>query len=261
MKIALSKASGTTEIQNVKYAKYIEWLTAANPDVETVDLSQYDRHSAPDQLKECSGIIFTGGADVVPERYGKPEDYDRCHVDHERDELEFALVHQAHELNMPILGICRGAQVLNVAFGGTLIVDIPTDTQSTIEHRSNEGIDEQHNLEVESGSMIKKICGVMEGTVNSAHHQAVEHLSGFFRKAATSPDGIIEAFEVSERSGNSFILCVQWHPERMDYSNPLSLPIAQHFLFECESYDVLVKGKSFESLLSDIEEHKNQNYE
>lgn len=250
MKIALSKASGSP-----KYAKYTEWLQAADAQVHTVDLSLLRAEERNNALEECCGIIFTGGADVVPERYGRPEEYERCHVDHERDEMEFALVHKARELNMPVLGICRGAQLLNVAYGGTLIVDISTDHGNDIEHRSHEGVDARHELEVEPGTILKKICGVFEGNINSAHHQAVENLAGLFTVAAVAPDGIIEAFEVAEAGGNPFLLAVQWHPERMEYENPLSLSIAKHFLFECQSYELLLKGKPYVSLV----EAKNEN--
>ena len=86
--------------------------------------------------------------------------------------------------------------------------------------------------------MLKRISRVLDGEINSAHHQSVEKIAAVFTPTATSPDGIIEAFEWGDASlgGKPFLLAVQWHPERMSYDSPFSLPIAQHFLFEAASY-------------------------
>ncbi|MBL7997524.1 MAG: gamma-glutamyl-gamma-aminobutyrate hydrolase family protein [Candidatus Kapabacteria bacterium] len=250
MIIALSKANGTTPAQIAKYALYTSWLQAANPQVTTVDCSMMEIEEAYAVLERCQGFVLTGGADVHPARYGKPGDAERCHLELERDELEFALVQRAHEMNLPMLGICRGFQVLNVAFGGSLIVDIPTDTQTTIEHRAMNGTDSIHDIEVESGSILAKVSRTFEGSVNSAHHQGIDVLSQYFREAARSSDGLIEAIEVAEPTGgNPFILAVQWHPERMDWNSPYSLPIAHQFLFECDAYSTLLQGRPYVSLV------------
>ncbi len=235
MKIAISRASGTP-----KYAKYEEWLRAAGAECEILDLYA-DQEHALEKLRECSGLILTGGPDVQPDKYGKADRLEDCFIDAERDTLEFAVIEQAQEMKIPILGICRGAQILNVALGGTLIVDIPSDFYSDIEHRSTKEGDSHHPLNVAGGSLIKKICRVTDGEINSAHHQAVEHLAENLRMSAQSPDGIIEAFEWNDPAGKPFLLGVQWHPERMDYDNPLSLPIARHFLFEVEANWMLFK--------------------
>lgn len=274
LQIALSKASGTTPEQNAKYAKYTEWLLATGEDVTTVDCSALPLEQALEVVANADGFILTGGADIHPNRYGKEQDLHRCHVDIDRDSLEFALLEKAQQNQLPILGICRGAQLLNVAYGGTLIVDIPSDyygdnqvssalendNQSVIEHRANNGVDARHYLDIEPGSMIKKICGVNEGEVNSAHHQAVEYLANYFRVSARSSDGLIEAYEVNDPGISPFIMGVQWHPERMEYDNPLSLPIAQRFLFECSSFQLLVKGRMYKSLVENPPEGEFLHY-
>lgn len=238
MKIAASRVSGSE-----KYASYQRWLRAVDPEVEVVDLYTYSTPAeAVTLMKECSGLLLTGGPDVNPVRYGQPEKAALCEPpDEHRDALELALIESATEANMPILGICRGAQILNVAFGGTLIADIPTVVGTEIEHRQVDGVDSHHAIHSEPGSLIKRICRSLDGEINSAHHQSVERLATIFTPSATSPDGVIEAFEWGDAAmgGKPFLLAVQWHPERMDYGNPFSLPIAQHFVSEVAAYSQL----------------------
>jgi putative glutamine amidotransferase len=232
--IALSKGSGSP-----KYALYEQWLRAAGAVGSVIDLWALpaDEHSAA--LATCDGILFTGGPDVEPSRYGRGGRLGECFVDLERDAVEFALFEQAQERRMPVLGICRGLQLINVALGGSLVVDIPSDISTGIEHRSVNHVESNHLVEVEAGSLIAKLCRAAAGDVNSSHHQAAEHLPEQLRRAAAAPDGIIEAFEWSEPAGKGFLLGVQWHPERMSADSPFSLPIARHFLFEAEAYALL----------------------
>ncbi len=238
MKIAASRASGSEN-----YASYQRWLRTVDPDVDVVDLHTCATPGeAVALMKECSGLLLTGGPDVNPARYGQSEKAASCEPpDEHRDALELALIEAATEANMPVLGICRGAQILNVAFGGTLIADIPTVVGTEIEHRQVDGVDSHHAVHAEPGSLIKRICRTLDGTINSAHHQSVERLATIFAPSATSPDGVIEAFEWGDAAmgGKPFLLAVQWHPERMEYGNPFSLPIAQHFVSEVAAYSQL----------------------
>ncbi len=245
MKIAISKASGSE-----KYALYGAWLKAANEDVEVVDLTGVKADDAVVALSTATGLVLTGGPDIEPGRYGKSEQASLCMgIDVERDEQEFALAKSAIEMNIPVLAICRGAQLLNVAYGGTLFADIPTqfqpvsadDQQTSIEHRRLGENDSRHDLDVEPGSLIVRICRVTQGTINSAHHQGVERLGNLFAPSAYAPDGMIEAFEWGDAAlgGKPFLLAVQWHPERLEWENPLSLPIAKHFLHEVAAYRAL----------------------
>lgn len=235
MKIAISRASGTA-----KYALYAHWLRQVEPTIEIIDLFA-EPEKAEENLIGCSGLVLTGGPDVNPEKYGQAERSNECFIDPERDSLEFPIFEKARELKLPILGICRGAQVINVALGGTLYVDIPTDHPSDVRHQSTPDGDSRHAIEVVAGSLLKKITKASEGTVNSAHHQAVEYISEHLRSAAVSPDGIIEAFEWNEPTGKPFLLGVQWHPERLEFENVFSHRIAEHFIFEVESHSLLFR--------------------
>lgn len=235
MKIGISKASGSPN-----YAKYGEWLRAAYPQVETIDLSLVRVNDATRILESCMGLVLTGGPDVHPARYGQESDLERCFIDAERDEFELALYAKAKGLQMPVLGVCRGAQLINVAEGGTLVIDIPEDTKTPQEHARKNDIDAEHDIDVVAGSIITKITGDVEGSVNSAHHQAVAKVGEGLMISAVSSDGINEGIEWREAAGKPFLLGVQWHPERMNYANPFSINIARHFMFEAESYKLLV---------------------
>lgn len=240
MKIAISKASGSAS-----YERYGKWLSAANPNVEIVDMIGLQPKEAAGRLSLCDGLILSGGADVAPERYNEPEKRALCTaIDEQRDALEFALANRAYELSLPVLGICRGMQLLNVVYGGTLVADISTQLPDAIEHKQIDGVDSMHGLSVEPGSIIRRICGALDGEINSSHHQCVERLASLFTPSAISPDGVVEAFEWGDASmgGKPFLLAVQWHPERMDYESPFSLPIAKHFLSEAEAYSLLLRS-------------------
>jgi putative glutamine amidotransferase len=236
MNIGISKASGSPN-----YAKYEEWLRLANALITCIDLSLLPTEQATVTLESCAGLVLTGGPDVNPARYGKDYELSRCYIDNERDDFELALYAKAKELKMPVLAVCRGAQLVNVAEGGTLVIDIPTDTKTTHEHARVNDTDGEHGIDIQHGSILTKITGEIEGMVNSAHHQAVEKLGEGLRISAVSDDGINEAIEWNDFTGKPFLLGVQWHPERMNYANPFSIALANHFLFEAESYKLLFR--------------------
>ncbi len=239
--IAISKASGTPS-----YANYAAWLHSIDPSIRIVDCQPLSSDEAVAALDQCDGLILSGGPDVEPERYEQPELRALCHtIDAERDAKEFALVERARDLRLPTLGICRGAQVLNVAYGGTLVADLPSQRPSQEQHGTIDGVDPMHDLHVESGSILKHICGVMDTTVNSSHHQAVDRIAQLFTVSARSADGTIEAFEWGDATlgGKPFLLGVQWHPERMAFDMPMSGPIAEHFVHEADAYRSLIRTR------------------
>jgi len=221
--IALSKGAGSEN-----YEKYEKWLKTFEPVIICIDLFFIDRDSALKVLEMADGVVLTGGPDVHPFHYGKDYDTSRCKIDLIRDTLEFEIIRKAREIGLPMLGICRGAQILNVAFGGSLIVDIPEDIDSEIVHQID-GADAEHEILIDGDSKLFDITGEFRAIVNSNHHQAVDVLADDFVVSARTIDGIIEAFEYSN-PGSKFLIAVQWHPERMDYQSPLSGNIAKEFI-------------------------------
>ena len=151
------------------------------------------------------GLLLGGGGDVDPARYGA-ENRGSKDIDGARDELEIALVEAAVGAGMPVLGICRGAQVLGVALGGTLVQDIATEVEGAGPHS-----EARHEVEVAEGSRLAKALGGRRVEVNSYHHQANKGLGSRVAATARAADGVIEGIE----QGEGFVLGVQWHPERM----------------------------------------------
>jgi putative glutamine amidotransferase len=154
--------------------------------------------------------------DVDPARYGEARLASVPPVDPVRDDFEIALIREATATGLPIFGICRGLQILNVAFGGNLFQDVPSQTPSTIQHSKATPLCAiAHEVWITRGSklaslMSEKLAETDSCAVNSRHHQAVKHLAEGFEVTATAPDGIVEAIE---HRTLPFCLAVQWHPE------------------------------------------------
>lgn len=245
MKIALSKGSGSP-----KYAYYRAWLERIRPDVEVLDLARggFDISRARSELAGCAGIVLTGGADLDPALYGADEQRALCQsIDRARDDFELALFEYARATAMPIIGICRGAQLINVALGGTLVVDIPHQCGSDVPHAKTAQGDSTHAITIEAGTMLGRMLRTWEGDVNSAHHQAIERLGDGLVLAARAPDGIVEAVEWADPASHGFLIAVQWYPERMaDTDSPFARGIGERFLFECQSYYHLLRGQPYD---------------
>ncbi len=155
------------------------------------------------------GFVFTGGADINPARYGEKPHETVSILLERREDFDFALMERALASGKPVLGICLGMQEMNVACGGTLIQDIPSETDSTLVHR---GEGSGHDVILEKDSRLAGFVGETEFPVNSRHHQAVERVGEGLRVVAKAPDGIIEGIE---KSNHPFAIGVQWHPESM----------------------------------------------
>ncbi len=231
VKIALSKGS-----EHKGYEKYEEWLNKIDDDVDCIDLYDLKSKEALEVLDDCDGLLLTGGPDVHPERYGKVWDTLRCEIDGRRDTLEFMLIKKALEMKIPILGICRGEQILNVALGGTLIVDIPQDYDTMVVHRCGNYDTCFHEVKVQGGTLLHKLTGTSIAMVNSNHHQAVDKIANGLIVSARSRDGLIEAYEWEKPEGKSFMIAVQWHPERLDNADPMSMPIGKYFIEKSKEY-------------------------
>lgn len=198
-------------------AEYLEALREAGADPLRVDAL-----ADPSKLLEgARGLLLTGGVDVAPVRYGAPPSPHVSHVQPERDAFELALLRAARERGLPTFCICRGLQIANVAFGGTLIADIPTalGESATIPHsvkradgRSERGLIARHIVRIEPDSALAAIAGATELLTGSRHHQAVDRCASELRVVArTADDDIVEALEA--RFASPFWLAVQWHPE------------------------------------------------
>ncbi len=180
-----------------------------------------------DFLGAVDGLVFTGGEDVAPAYYGEGTD-DRCEEpDRERDLFEIHLARAALARGTPVLGICRGLQLLNVAAGGTLYQDIGC-RPGTLPHHSAKSEDRQqiiHAVRILPGTRLHAVMGVAESQVTSTHHQFVKDLASGFRTTAESvEDGIVEGIE---HPGHPFLVAVQWHPERMYRDHPEHLALFQ----------------------------------
>lgn len=164
-------------------------------------------------VRELDGLVLQGGADVSPRSYGKEPMRAEWAGDIVRDRYEMELIHEFMAQGKPVLGICRGAQLLNVAFGGTLYQDIPTLRPEAIPHVDAELYDQlQHEIEFESDSRLFELYpGQFGGRVNSIHHQAVDRLGGdLVIDARSREDGIVEAIRWR---GSGYAMGLQWHPE------------------------------------------------
>ena len=165
----------------------------------------------PEALDVIEALILPGGGDVDPAHYGGARHDANYGISPERDGFELALAHAAlAREDLPILCVCRGMQLLNVALGGDLLAHIPDHFGEKISHRHPELRPVEHGVSIEPTSRLARILGATELTVHSVHHQAVGRLGKGLRAVAWSPDGVIEAIE-SER--HPFLIGVQWHPE------------------------------------------------
>lgn len=164
--------------------------------------------------EEFDGVVIGGGEDIDPVRYGRDVLADgNVRVDHGRDSIDFPVFEDAWRAGVPILGICRGLQVINVARGGTLVQDLPLQRPSEVPHRRPKEEDRRdHPVRIDPETRLGRIAGVDEVDVNSRHHQAIEHPANGLVVSATAPDGVIEAVE---SAGERWLVAVQWHPENL----------------------------------------------
>jgi putative glutamine amidotransferase len=167
---------------------------------------------APDPfLDRIDALLLAGGADVDPSSYGAAPHPQTTATWPERDRFEIALARRALERSMPVLGICRGMEILNVALGGTLVQHLP-DVVGNDDHRRTPGAFGDHEVRLEPGSLAARAAGGDRVTVKSHHHQGVDELGeGLTPTGWSVPDDLVEAIEVEERTG--FVLGVLWHPE------------------------------------------------
>ena len=172
-------------------------------------------------VESLDGLLLTGGLDVDPALYGEPT-HATTHTAPDRDRFEVPLSKAAVAHDLPVLAICRGVQVLNVALGGTLYQDLPSEFPNALPHyfrapafpRDHPG----HTIQVEEESLLARCLGTPLVEVNSRHHQAPRQIAPGLKIVARAPDGVIEALELDD---HPFALGVQWHPENLQAQAPM----------------------------------------
>jgi putative glutamine amidotransferase len=191
--------------------------------------------AASSVLDSVSGLVLTGGEDVDPARYGEQRHEKVRSVNVARDATEAALVEEARARGLPVLAICRGIQILNVALGGTLVQDIPSQCHTDIDH-DEEGArnSRTHEVSIEPGSLIAGAVGTQHLSVNSFHHQSVKRVADGMKVTARSPDGVIEGIESTDEKW--WVMGVQWHPEEMtDSAEPWDRGLFKAFAKQLEA--------------------------
>ena len=165
------------------------------------------------KLDDIDGLLLTGGGDIHPDYFDQEWHPSLKYVSEDRDELELPICREAIEADIPVFGICRGIQVMNVAMGGSLYQDIPSLIENPLTHPAkNSTVDSQHEIEIVANSRLSEIVKKSTDEVNSAHHQGVDEIGKGFVVTARSEDGVVEAMEDPSKR---FVIGVQYHPERM----------------------------------------------
>ena len=218
-----------------RWENYPKWIKGNDDDIELVELhwEKHDKDEVWDLVEDCDGIVLTGGFDIHP-RFYENERLEFPNGDgkynEERDEFEMHVFETAMNFKLPVLAICRGLQLVNVALGGDLIQDLEEAGKKN--HRRMNEVDDEHSIFISDNSLLKKVVGSSSANINGAHHQAIAKLSDELIATALSEDGVIEAVEWKDKTDEPWMLAVQWHPERMKQNEVGSKNIREAFLKE-----------------------------
>ena len=227
---AVSIANGSSAVLG-PYPKICEKDEAAIPD--DVPLRLHVDPDEPGLLDGACGLLLPGGGDVDPARYGQ-EPHPRTHNVHGlRDELEFSLVRDALALDMPVLAICRGMQLLNVFLGGSLEQHLADDPGRLEHDRDRPRAEAAHELRLKDGSRLARMVGTERLPINSHHHQGLGRVAPDLEEVGWSEDGVLEAVE---SKAHTWVLGVQWHPEAMAPLESRQLAIFRAFVGASEAY-------------------------
>jgi putative glutamine amidotransferase len=208
------KTIGITQSDS-KFHLYAPWIQGNDANLEIITLS-YTENNLED-LHKCDAIVLSGGIDTHPKFYNNdrydyplgPEIFNEARDLFEIKVFEFACSHQ-----IPVLAICRGMQLVNIALGGNLIQDLEEAGRQN-HRKANEFDDRVHEIFVDRESLLYQISEIENGQVNSAHHQGLGTIADDLMVSAVSKDDVAEAIEYKNKEGKPFLLCVQWHPERL----------------------------------------------
>ncbi|WP_422485576.1 gamma-glutamyl-gamma-aminobutyrate hydrolase family protein [Gudongella sp. DL1XJH-153] len=193
-----------------------------------------DEDTIAEFAKNLDGVIFTGGHDIWPLRFGEEPIKQVVEITHERDDMEMKLFQKAYESGLPILGICRGIQLVNIALGGTLYQDIYSQVLNVGGHSFDyDPTGVYHSIEIVDGTIMKEIYKEEMIQVNSLHHQAIKNLGKDLRITSKAHDGIIESIE---STNDRFVLAVQYHPEAIAEKHPVHQEIFNYFIEKCKKH-------------------------
>jgi putative glutamine amidotransferase len=208
-------------------ADYQRWVSGQDSSFRFIELYPQPYDKLDSILSTCDGLILSGGSDIEPVRYGVVDSLAQCgKVNPRRDSVEWAAVHIALKTGIPTLGVCRGMQMMNVALGGSLVLDLP-DQGTNIIHQV-EGSDAMHP--VYAAPALVRITKTSSAVTNSNHHQAIDVLARELESLAWTEDSVIEGLRHRDTLQHPFFMGVQWHPERMDPNSPFATPLLEAFL-------------------------------
>jgi len=217
------------------YRYYVEWFTKSDlsTDIEIIELS-FEKNNLHD-IHQCDGFVLTGGVDIHPSFYNGELSYNNMPdaFQLKRDEFETTLFYYAQIMKLPVLGICRGLQLVNVLMGGKLNQDLGSVGNNI--HKKQGELDKTHGIHIQENSLLHQITNESSGIINSAHHQSIsiDHLGeNLMVNAMDEESKTIEGIEFKDKANKGFLLCVQWHPERMEDKEHsfLSKNIKENFL-------------------------------
>ena len=213
-----------------RLTKYRLAVEEAGGEVEPI----YPESEWSSVLERVDGLLLTGGGDIDAAEFQEANHPSVHHVEKNRDKMELTLTRQALQRNVPVFGICRGLQVMNVALGGNLLQHIPDETRNLIVHddtghRQNLA----HEVIIREGTLLHRILGTSRTGVNSFHHQAIKDLGKGLIKTAWAEDGVIEAVELPSAR---FFLGVQWHPEEFVEHGGLFHGLFEAFIDSCRKF-------------------------
>lgn len=189
-------------------------------------------------LARLDGIILSGGGDIEPRLYGAQPHPEVYGIDQERDAFEIALARAAAEDRVPMLAICRGIQVVNIALGGDLVQHLPDVTSGAVQHRTGSASGTRHRVRIAADSHLAAICRAQEVVVQSWHHQAPRLLGKGLRAVAWADDGTVEAVESSDHPA---LVAVQWHPEETAETDPAQQRLFDWLVSTCFAAETFLK--------------------
>lgn len=219
---------GTDLFRKYMKSKYVKSIERAGANVKWIELDNTEK--AVEEALACDGLLLSGGADIEPTLYGRKRE-EKCGKPNElRDKNEFEIFNAFVKTDKPILGICRGFQLINVACGGTLhqdIADIKKCNHSDFLKRAKP----IHKVTITENTLLYNIFGKTEVGVNSLHHQAIENIGENLTVSAISEDGFVEGLELNN---HQFCVAVQWHPEHMSKTDALQQKLFNEFISTCK---------------------------